>query len=92
MFWFSVPIIILGLCIDIGTFYLGMRRLRGDGPSGVPVVGFVVVASGLAVLCIGDAFTQAEVLGLAKVYGLIHIMLNFGILLIADVVLRIFGK
>ncbi len=39
-----------GVLIDLTSFALGVRRLRGNGPSGIPVIGFAMVLLGLGAL------------------------------------------
>lgn len=92
MFFVGVLLLALGLLTDILNLYFGSRRLRGDGPSGLPIIGLSSFWSGLAVLRYFDGASPQATLTVGKWYLAAHLMLNYGILLVVDVVLRVRGK
>jgi hypothetical protein len=82
----------LAVIIDITSLVLGVRRLRGNGPSGTPLVGLLVFGIAIGIgyvqgLIAGDLAQQA-VIG----YAIFHLAANFGILLILHWLLKLLGK
>jgi hypothetical protein len=92
MILLATVLLVSGFGIDVLSFRLGLRRLRGDGASGVPVVGLGLCWCGLAMLCFVNVLGQPDALLFGKWYLAVHLLLNYGILFVADAVLRLRGK
>jgi uncharacterized membrane protein YhaH (DUF805 family) len=90
--WLGYAAILAGVSIDIAGFVLGIRRLRGNGPSGVPIVGFVIVLIGVSLLYASNQLSGTDVKSYVAVYGLIHILLQFGLLVLLELMLRLLRR
>lgn len=88
----AMLLIVLGCTLDILSFVLAVRRLRGNGPSGIPVVPLVMESAGA--LLLGNSLgigwsTTRMLLLLALGY---HVTLQFLLPLLLHVLLRTVGK
>ena len=92
MILFATVLLVAGFGIDMLNLYLGARRLRSNGPSGIPVVGLGLFWSGLALLHFSNVLPRPDALLFGKWYLLAHLLANYGLLYLADAVLRLRGK
>jgi hypothetical protein len=92
MILIATVLLVAGFSVDMLNFCLGARRLRGNGPSGVPVVGLGLFWSGVAILHFSNHIAQPDALSFGKWYLLAHLLANYGLLYLADAVLRLRGK
>ena len=92
MILIASAMLVSGFGIDVLNLYLGFRRLRGNGPSGLPVLGLALFWSGLAILFFTDVITNSDALTFGKWYLAAHLLANYGLLFLADSVLRLRGK
>lgn len=90
LFTISTLLVCIGLAVDLFSLALGIRRLRGDGPSGLPLVS--VVPYGIAALVV---LPVIHLSGAIRMFGwllLAHFVLQFGILLILHLALKAIGR
>lgn len=82
MYFLFGSVVLIALFCDLGSFYLGVRRLNSDGPSGVPFFGCVLVAvCGFSLAAMGFfewEFSRNFVGG----YFLLQLTLQIGVLYI----------
>ena len=92
MFILVVVLAIGAISVDLFNLGLGMRRLRGHGPSGIPLVGMVLFAVAMGAGWISGHISVESAFYKLKWYALFHFITNFGVLLIFDLALRAFRK
>lgn len=92
VFILGIILIVVALFVDLASFALGVRRLRGDGPSGVPIIGLLAFAGGALAIYKSGSIGWDQAITYAKWYILVHIMLQFGLLFMVDVLLRILHR
>lgn len=80
-------LIAYGLLLDVLSLARGIRRMRGNGPSGIPVVplAFYFLACNLLAAASVTTFVAAATLFLALL--VIHVLCQFVILLVLDLLL-----
>mgnify|MGYP006159851433 CR=1 FL=1 len=85
-------LITVALLVDLVSFALGMRRLRGDGASGVPVIGLITFAAGALTVYWSGRIRWDAMIRYIKWYAVVHVALQFGLLLILHSLLRLWEK
>jgi len=74
------------------NFVLGIRRLRGDGQSGVPLIGMLLFGIAIGIGWATGTITAEFAVDKLKWYAVFHFCANFGALFILDLTLRAIGK
>ncbi len=92
MFVTGVVLITVALLVDLASFALGVRRLRGNGASGVPVIGLVAFAAGAFGVYRSGSISWNEMTVYVKSYLLVHLALQFGLLLVLHWLLRLWER
>lgn len=77
---------LVGLVIDVGCFWLGLRRLRGEGPSGIPLVSLMFYAASIGLFWLAFDLTFATVRVMFYVSIALHVVLQFVLLLAVHIV------
>ena len=83
---------VVALLVDLASFALGVRRLRGNGASGVPVIGLVAFAAGAFAVYRSGSISWNAMSVYVKSYLLVHFALQFGLLLVVHWLLRLWEK
>ena len=81
-----VVLSLLGLVIDVASLLLGIKRLRGTGPSGIPIVSLIVYL--LAALFIASIHGTNVGLIFFAVGAAIHLFCQYGLLFIFDLLIE----
>lgn len=92
MAFIATVLLVSGLGVDLLNLRLGISRLRGNGPSGIPLAGLAFCCAGLTILCFASVLAESDALVIGKSYLVIHLLLNYGFLFSADAVLRLRRK
>lgn len=92
MFVIVATIAIAAILFDLLNFALGVRRLRGDGPSGVPLIGMLLFGIAIGIGWATSMMTTEFAVDKLKWYAVFHFCANFGGLFILDLTLRALGK
>jgi|GEM_PF-3692725 hypothetical protein len=82
----------VAVVVDLVSCVLGLRRIRGNGPSGVPVIGLLLFCGASAVGYLNGTYSSDILITMLKWYAVFHFLANFGLHLIVEVVLRLFGR
>lgn len=81
---FGIAVIGVGVLLDIASLVLGLRRLRGDGPSGVPIYGLILYVTGVAVLAFGRVLPMLHAVTALALLMVLHASCQYVILAICD--------
>ena len=84
----GATMILSGIALDLFSLLLGLRRLRGNGPSGVPIVSLFFYMIGVPLISETRSFGWM----LFGVLVLFHFMCQLIIILIAYAVLKWWGR
>jgi hypothetical protein len=82
---FGISAILIGVAIDLGSMVLGIRRVFGSGPSGIPVVSVLLYALGSALLASEYGSITWGVFG---ALCLLHVICQFFVVLLVAAVGR----
>lgn len=88
----GVALIVAGVLLDLASLGLGLRRLRGNGPSGVPIVGFLLMVAGIYLSCHSKIIPQDSRSVAVSIALITHLGLQFGILAILHLCLPLEGR
>jgi hypothetical protein len=78
----AASLICCGIVMDFFSLIRGIRRLRGEGPSAIPLVPLLFYA--LAVVWLGNVFPFYVVLTIAVGLLIIHFLCQFLVLAVLD--------
>ena len=76
----AYSIISLAVVADVASFVLGLRRLRGNGPSGVPVLGSIIVCVAACLLVFCGEINWPEARWGIGLYFLSQLVIQIGVL------------
>jgi hypothetical protein len=90
MLYLGVAIIAVGVLFDLASLYCRIRRWRGDGLCGVPVLGLICYVGGAA--CLAFAGPDFSILWLFAALVVFHLLCQFVIVLILFAWTRLFSR
>lgn len=80
----GIAVITVGLLLDSISLMLGLRRLRDNGPSGVPILGLLLYFAGIAILTLTKVLSIVGAVMALALLIVLHASCQYIILVICD--------